>query len=137
MSDTLLNALTDEKFAAGWYRAIGRTDETNLVKIIEPNRAVGFVTFRTGNEGSASEVIKIYVHPDHWGQGIGHELIKRAITSLVEAGKDANAILWTMTRNGRGRRFYEAAGWINTHETRISYIGNESFEEIKYQYDAS
>ena len=53
---------------------------------------------------------RLYVHPDHWGAGIGGALLDRAVRSGWEAG--AMAInLWVLEPNARARAMYERRGW--------------------------
>src|SRR5437870_1264024 len=51
------------------------------------------------------ELYAIYVHPDHWGTGVGQALLDRAQEALAENCEVA--VLTCMVVNARARRFYE------------------------------
>lgn len=73
---------------------------------------VGFVNVGPAHhdEEAESELYAIYVHPDHWGTGVGRALMEAGEARLREQGY-SSAILWVWRDNPRARRFYEAAGW--------------------------
>lgn len=58
----------------------------------------------------AGEVYAIYVDPAAWGSGAGRALLTAAEERLRAAGH-AEAALWVLEGNQRGRGFYEAVGW--------------------------
>jgi GNAT superfamily N-acetyltransferase len=67
-------------------------------------KVVGFVAVGNG------ELYAIYVDPDHWGTGVGRQLMEAGEQRLRDLGH-ASAILWVFEDNPRARRFYEIAGW--------------------------
>ena len=137
LSDMLLDALTDNEFIDSWNTIVTRLERTNLVKVTEEDKAVGFVSFGPPydeQEAIGSEVYGIYVHPDHWNNKVGYELIMTAIEELTKKDGYNGVILWTMSKSQRSRRFYEKVGFQRTDEKRTSRRKSESFEEIKYQY---
>jgi GNAT superfamily N-acetyltransferase len=76
------------------------------------------------------ELHAIYVHPDHWGTGVGQALLDRAETELAKTC--AAASLTCMAGNARGRRFYERNGW-KLGETRVEpHFGGEPTEVCRY-----
>jgi ribosomal protein S18 acetylase RimI-like enzyme len=103
-----------------------------LVAEVE-GKIVGFVAVgRTHDERGDGELYAIYVHPDHWGSGVGRALIEAGEERLRELGhRDAH--LWVLADNPRARRFYEAAGW-STDETerRIEAFGFV-LDEVRYE----
>src|SRR5262249_25136494 len=56
------------------------------------------------------ELYAIYVHPDHWGTGVGQALLDRADEQLAETCEVAS--LTCMVSNTRARAFYERNGWL-------------------------
>lgn len=59
------------------------------------------------------EVYSFYLHPRAWGTGAAAALMSRCESWLTAAGY-ADAVLWVLRDNPRGRAFYEKAGWRTT-----------------------
>jgi len=94
---------------------------------------VGFVDVGESRDGDAEgEVYAIYVDPDHFGAGMGRELIRAAELRMRELGY-ADVILWVMEDNPRARRFYEAAGWTLDGTRRPIEIFGIEVPEVRYQ----
>jgi GNAT superfamily N-acetyltransferase len=94
-----------------WRTVVAGTDFSALVAEVD-DRAVGVAAFRDEwLEG-------LYVHPDHWGQGLGLGLHDRALEQLRERGC-ARCHLWVLEENHRARGFYERHGWRVNGETRV------------------
>ena len=64
----------------------------------------------------------LYILPQHAGRGIGTHLL-----AVVPARVDA---LWVLVDNGRGRKFYEQHGWLDTGVVRAAY---EPANEVLYR----
>jgi ribosomal protein S18 acetylase RimI-like enzyme len=80
------------------------------------------------------EVYAIYLDPDSVGRGIGRRLFAHAVGDLKGRGF-ADAILWVLRANDRGRRFYEAAGWRSDGAEKIDRWMGADFDEIRYRRD--
>jgi GNAT superfamily N-acetyltransferase len=93
---------------------------------------VGFVSVGpTHDEQGDGELYAIYVHPDHWGTGIGRALIEAGEQRLRELGhRDAH--LWVLEDNPRARRFYEIAGWSTDGTARRIEIFGFDIDEVRY-----
>jgi RimJ/RimL family protein N-acetyltransferase len=93
---------------------------------------VGFVGVGSARDPDAEgELYTIYVHPAHWGTGVGRELIQAGEERLRELGHRM-VVLWVLDGNSRAQRFYEAAGWSADGERRtIEFVG-ESIPEVRY-----
>jgi len=63
-----------------------------------------------GAPASEGEVVALYVHADHWRQGIGRDLVVHAIERLCAQGH-AEAIVWTLAESPRNLEFYESLGF--------------------------
>lgn len=103
-----------------------------LVAEVE-GKIVGFVAVGpTNDESGDGELYAIYVHPDHWGTGVGRALMRAGEERLRELGhRDAH--LWVLADNPRARRFYQAAGWSTDRtERRIEAFGFV-LDEVRYQ----
>ena len=76
------------------------------------------------------ELYAIYVHPDHWGTGVGQALLERAEAELAKTCTAAS--LTCMVVNARARRFYERNGW-QLGETLVEpHFGGEPTEVCRY-----
>ena len=70
------------------------------------------------------EIVALYVHPDHWRQGIGRELVARSLDRL-RARNHRQAIVWTLAESPRNIEFYEALGFrLDGGEQRRSSFGS-------------
>lgn len=77
-----------------------------------------------------SELYAIYVHPDHWGTGVGQTLLDRAEEELAKTCTDAT--LTCMVVNGRARRFYERNGWTLGETLVEPHFGGEPTDVCRY-----
>jgi len=94
---------------------------------------VGFVSVGASrDDDAAGELFAIYVDPEHWGTGVGPELIAAGEERLRELGH-ANAILWVLDDNPRARRFYERAGWQHDGASRSIEIFELEVLEVRYR----
>jgi ribosomal protein S18 acetylase RimI-like enzyme len=94
---------------------------------------VGFVAVGpTHDEKGDGELYAIFVHPDHWGTGVGRALIAAGEVRLQQLGhRDVH--LWVLDDNPRARRFYEAAGWSADGTTREIEIFGFELTEVRYR----
>lgn len=77
------------------------------------------------------EIYACYVHPDYWRQGVGETLMTVATT---EAGQ-VPVSLWVLTDNHRGRRFYEALGFVadgSVREVNRQLVLGATVTEVRY-----
>jgi ribosomal protein S18 acetylase RimI-like enzyme len=93
---------------------------------------VGFVAVGPARDDDADgELYAIYVHPDHWGEGHGRELIAAGEARLRELDHQ-HAVLWVLEDNPRARRFYELAGWQFDATRRSIEIFGVEVPEVRY-----
>ncbi len=122
--DRLLS-LSVERRAESWRRFPPFVAEVD-------GEIVGFVSVGAGrDEGTDGELYAIYVHPDHWGTGVGRALIEFGEERLRELGHE-EALLWVLEDNPRARGVYEAAGWSTEGTTRPIEIFGAEVPEIRY-----
>ena len=94
---------------------------------------VGFVSVGSGlDPATDGELYAIYVHPDHWGEGHGRDLIAAGEQRLRELGHE-QAVLWVLEDNPRARRFYEAAGWTFDGSRRPIELLGVHVIEVRYE----
>jgi len=134
LSDGLLDGLSQAEFERNWQGILRRPNRTTLV-VEREGRVVGYAAFGPSHEGqengsAACEIIGLYVHPDHWGQGAGGRLLAEALAQLGQRGF-ARTIVWTMRDNALARRFYEKHGFRLDGYGRESQCHGESLTEVR------
>jgi GNAT superfamily N-acetyltransferase len=93
---------------------------------------VGFVSVGSSRDPDTDgELFAIYVHPEHWGTGVGRTLIESGEEELRTLGHE-EAILWVLDDNPRARRFYELAGWSADGTAREIRIFGFDVSEVRY-----
>ena len=93
---------------------------------------IGFVGVGASRQpGADGELFTIYVHPDHWGTGVGRALIEAGEEELRKLGH-RDAILWVLGDNPRARRFYEFAGWAADGTVRDINLFGFDLSEVRY-----
>ncbi|WP_255194034.1 GNAT family N-acetyltransferase [Natronobeatus ordinarius] len=80
--------------------------------------------------GEEGDVLRMYVHPDHQGAGIGTALHERLVAALEAAGVERIRAL-DLASNEASRRFYEGLGFERTAEATVE-IGGERYAEAVY-----
>jgi ribosomal protein S18 acetylase RimI-like enzyme len=130
LGDDYLDALDIEGRTRWWAGLIA---DGAIVHIAEgDDDVVGYCWVDSSNDAEWGEVVAIYVHPDHWGEGHGHRLLATGEESLRHEGY-TKALLWVLEANHRARRFYERQGWQPGKPFRIEEIGGAQVTEIRYQ----
>jgi GNAT superfamily N-acetyltransferase len=93
---------------------------------------VGFVAVGASRDpGTDGELFAIYVHPEHWGTGVGRALIEAGEDELRRLGHE-EAVLWVLDDNPKARRFYEIAGWAVDGAAREIEIFGFDVAEVRY-----
>ncbi len=93
---------------------------------------VGFAAVGRTNDGEGDgELFALYVHPDHWDEGVGRALIEAGEERLRELGH-RRAHLWVLDDNPRARRFYELAGWSADGTERVVELFGITLPEVRY-----
>jgi ribosomal protein S18 acetylase RimI-like enzyme len=133
LSDSMLDGLDRATFERNWQGILHRPHRTTLV-IESHGRAIGYIAFGPASTPSREladgEIIGLYVHPDHWGQGAGSKLLAEALVQL-EQRRFSRVIVWTMRDNARARRFYQKHGFTPDGQTRRAARRNETFVEVR------
>lgn len=85
------------------------------------------------NDKYDSELVSLYIKPNHLNQGIGSSLFKETGKLLYEQN-NKNMIVWCFKDNENAKKFYEDLGG-KVVEEKIVKIGDDIYEEIGYYYD--
>jgi GNAT superfamily N-acetyltransferase len=134
--DTILDNMDPVRRERGWARLIA-SDEGSRIDLAElDGRVVGFVASGPAGDNdvppTAGEVIAIYVDPDLLRIGIGRALLDHAAALLRAAGRSP-LVLWVLTANVDGRRFYESLGWQADGAARPIDFAGTPVEEVRYR----
>ena len=113
----------DRRLAAA-ERLFDETETRPFVAEDDVGAVIGLLT--VGDD----ELYAIYVHPDHWGTGVGQALLDRAEGEL--AATCMSATLTCMVGNARARRFYERNGWQRGETLVEPHFGGEPTEVCRY-----
>lgn len=81
---------------------------------------------------TTGELAVLNVDPDHWRKGVGRALVAEA-THWWRQRNFTLAVLWTLERNQRGRRFYEALGWVADGASRSETLTGFGLPEVRYR----
>lgn len=71
-----------------------------------------------------AELQAIYVAPESWAHGIGHDLCEHVMSRLYCNGFAA-VLLWVLSDNSRAIRFYERAGFMPDGTSKTATMGHE------------
>jgi GNAT superfamily N-acetyltransferase len=121
----------DRDRRAAWWRGV--LEQGALVHVVG-DPAVGFCHPTPSNDEGWGEIRSIYVHPGHWGEGLGARLLDAGESTLVDSGFEAG-LLWVLEENSRARRFYESQGWRLGKSIQLLDLGGRQVTEVKYEKD--
>lgn len=130
----ILNRENIEEGVHEWYGEDQIRDEIKnedaIVVVAETDGdVVGFAhgiwARRTGH------ILRVYVDPDHRGQGIGRELLATVRDSLLTRGADRIQAM-VLAENEIGNQFYQDAGFEKVDEGETT-IGGETYTENVYR----
>ncbi|HWC47684.1 MAG TPA: GNAT family N-acetyltransferase [Solirubrobacterales bacterium] len=106
----------------GWYHLDPASPaDPQTIVALAGEQIVGFSSFgptRDADAEGAGEIYALYVDPEHWGIGVGRQLLAESRLRLEEAGY-ADAVLWVLRGNDGAERFYRADGWRRDGASRM------------------
>lgn len=134
-----LDALDETQRAQDWGKWLSEGVEA-LLALDDNGNPVGFVSFNrlmTPPPGMSpvrplytAEILAIYIMPDYWRQGLGKQLMKKAVERLKEK-KHKSLCLWVLEKNARGNSFYKALGGQRCGKKDVT-IGNQKLTDVCY-----
>lgn len=140
ISQAYLDSLNLEERAARWRDILEKNETTTLIALDDAGKGAGFVSFgklMTAPPGTSSlrplyssEILAIYLLPEHYRKGLGTLLMREAVNGLKEQ-KHNSLCLWVLEKNDRARKFYESFGGQRVGKKMIT-IGPDSVKEICY-----
>jgi ribosomal protein S18 acetylase RimI-like enzyme len=134
----VLDRLSIDRRQEFWARRLADPGESRTFVGVRDGQIAGFAgTGRPADpkhpRGTA-ELETIYLLPEFWRLGVGRLLMRLSTDDLAERGF-SSAILWVLTENDRGRRFYEAVGWQADGRVQMLDFDGTPVEEMRYRLD--
>lgn len=138
----LLGEDTIAETVAEWYsetslRGSFDTPGTAFLVAVAENADAEIVGFCHGVvQEDEGDILRLYVDPDCWGEGIGTALYERMRDDLLDF--NMKRIRANVLRdNGLGVSFYESLGFEKTGEATVT-MGGEEYPEVTYtrEFDA-
>lgn len=135
LPDEYLVALRAEDRAPRYTFASTDLSAPATIVAVRDGKIEGFATFGAADDEdvpNAGALLALYVDPDAWRTGLGSLLSSRVYTSLVERGY-AEAVLWLLVGNERGRLFYERDGWVREERRQTAECWGISLDTVRYR----
>ncbi|WP_267639569.1 GNAT family N-acetyltransferase [Haloarchaeobius amylolyticus] len=109
-----------------------RTDiaaaDTMVLAAVDEDDVVGFAHGVVADD--TGTLMRVYVDPDHRGEGVGRSLVEVAVDDFATRGVDRVEAL-VLTANDPGNEFYQRLGFEHVQRATTT-IGGESYEENIY-----
>ena len=140
LPDEFLSGLSVDARAVAWGEALERDPEGKAPAwVAERNdRIVGYVSSGPPRDEDvplpAAEIYAVYVLPEAWRTGVGRTLLAAA-TAEWRSRRVETMVLWVMEGNTRGRRFYEAMGWVADGGRQEIDLGGIAPIEVRYRLE--
>jgi GNAT superfamily N-acetyltransferase len=126
-----LAALEPDRRTDWWHRHL---DEGARVHVVDEGGILGFCEPTLSDDPDWGEILTIYVHPDHWGRGLGRRLLTAGEQTLRQEGLN-RALLWVFEANRAARSFYEKMGWRQGKPIHLLDLGGRQLTEVRYERD--
>lgn len=117
-------------FEKQWDENKFRTALTDVFLVYEEEEIVGFLSACCCAVGDLAIIMKIAVHPDHRGRGIGTRLIEAALAKLKKMGIREVELHVDIVKRG-AIQLYEKFGFKVRKVVTANYEENEAFYEMK------
>ncbi|MFC6905664.1 GNAT family N-acetyltransferase [Halalkalicoccus tibetensis] len=129
--DDLLGGETVEALVEEWYALDGLRESIehpeHVVRVADD--VVGFAHIGPNpNEEHVAELLRLYVRPKRWGEGIGSRLLAAVEGELADYDRLTLSVL---AENEVGIGFYEKRGFEREGEREVE-VGGESYREYRY-----
>lgn len=137
--DDYIQGLSEKEYEQNWVKWISSGSKALLAYNNEDN-AIGFISFggvqtrlkedRGIIPSWPGEIYALYVHPEHWGQGVARALMQSAAPIMRKNYWD-KALLWVIDKNKRAIAFYEQMGGQRVGKQKAN-IGGQDMTEVAF-----
>ncbi|WP_134671390.1 GNAT family N-acetyltransferase [Halorussus marinus] len=130
-ADAVPESVVDDAVSA-WYadetmtRLIGDDEQVCLVAV-EDREVVGFCHGATRD--TEGDILRLYVRPGRWNEGIGTALLEAMEERLTEMGMERLQAM-VLADNEIGKAFYESRGFEKTDEAETRLDGTTRTENV-------
>jgi ribosomal protein S18 acetylase RimI-like enzyme len=129
----ILSRDTAEQGVKDWYApetiAAEIDSDDAVIPVAESGEeVVGFA--HAVEDETGGTILRVYVAPDHRGDGIGSDLLERAREALADRGAERVRAM-VLAENEPGNEFYRRFGF-ELRERNETRIGEESYRENVY-----
>ncbi len=139
VDQAFLDSKTQEEYEKKWQNWLA--EEGMQVSLLHADdKPCGFISYgrmQTPPPGTSkirpqytAEIFAIHIHPDHWREGFGQELIQHTVQALKE-DKHSSLCLWVLGKNTRATKFYDHLGGKRLGKRDIE-VGPNKLKEICY-----
>ncbi|WP_135853775.1 GNAT family N-acetyltransferase [Halorussus salinus] len=125
-----------EEAVAEWYadetmtRIVGDDEQVCLVAVDDRSGDEAIVGFAHGaTDNGEGDVLRLYVHPDRWHEGIGSALLDAMEDRLAEMGAERMQAM-VLADNEMGNDFYEERGFEKVGEAETQLDGTTRTENV-------
>ncbi len=134
LSDAYLDGNVHAERQAHWQKRFDAPTENQYVLVAEnEGKLAGFVCVYGADDVNWGNLIdNLHVRPDLKGQGIGKQLIQKAMAWAKENYPNQGVYLWVFEANSASRRFYEAMGGVNIE--RVLHHNEDDTEGYALRY---
>ncbi|QCJ46847.1 GNAT family N-acetyltransferase [Haloprofundus sp. MHR1] len=136
--DEILGRETVEETVSEWY-----SDETLAEALDRPGTA--FLVAERANEvvgfchgvveAEQGDIVRLYVDPDHWRDGVGSALYERLRSDLEDFNMHRLEAI-VLADNEMGNEFYRTLGFEKRGEGEVT-MGGENYRETVYRKELS
>jgi ribosomal protein S18 acetylase RimI-like enzyme len=120
---------------AEWYDADrlrrSLTDDDEFVVLAEDDAGDVCAFAHAAVDGDIGTVLRLYVHPEYRGEGVGSDLLAETVDRLREASATRLRAM-VLAGNGPGNEFYRAAGFESKGDSE-TIIAGEPYDERVYE----
>ncbi|WP_137284746.1 GNAT family N-acetyltransferase [Halorussus salinisoli] len=122
-----------EDAVSEWYadetmtRIIADDEQACLVATDDDGEIVGFCHGATQN--GEGDILRLYVHPDRWHEGIGTDLLEAMEERLTDMGAERMQAM-VLADNEMGNAFYEDHGFEKRDEAETQLDGTTRTENV-------
>lgn len=89
-------------------------------------------SFHSPDLAAWGELISLYAHPHHWGQGYGSIVMEEVLRRMGTAGYPG-CFLYVLRENNRARRFYEKHGFAwDGHSLEVALTPEAVLTDLRY-----